>query len=40
MYRFVFEHLGSWFPWSVVLLVIAATCFTYVTVLVVCVDNC
>lgn len=37
-YRFVFEHLGSWFPWSVVLLVIAATCFTYVTVLVVCVN--
>lgn len=31
---FMFEHLGSWFPWSVVLLVIAATCFTYITVLV------
>lgn len=31
---FNFGNLGFWFPWSVVLLVIAAGFFTYVTVLV------
>ncbi|MED6249877.1 hypothetical protein ATANTOWER_021051 [Ataeniobius toweri] len=30
---FNFVHLGFWFPWSVVLLVISAGFFTYVTVL-------
>ncbi|XP_027886281.1 glycerophosphodiester phosphodiesterase domain-containing protein 5-like isoform X2 [Xiphophorus couchianus] len=30
---FNFGHLGFWFPWSVVLLVISAGFFTYVTVL-------
>lgn len=35
MLRFNFGNLGFWFPWSVVLLVIAAGFFTYVTVLVV-----
>ncbi|KAK5858241.1 hypothetical protein PBY51_002394 [Eleginops maclovinus] len=30
---FTFSSLGFWFPWSVVLLVIAAAFFTYVTVL-------
>lgn len=31
---FNFRNLGFWFPWSVVLLVIAAAFFTYITVLV------
>ncbi|XP_076017530.1 glycerophosphodiester phosphodiesterase domain-containing protein 5-like [Genypterus blacodes] len=30
---FIFGNLGFWFPWSVVLLVITAAFFTYVTVL-------
>ncbi|KAM4545585.1 glycerophosphodiester phosphodiesterase domain-containing protein 5-like [Odontesthes bonariensis] len=30
---FIFGNLGFWFPWSVVLLVIAAAFFSYVTVL-------
>ncbi len=33
--RFNFGNLGFWFPWSVVLLVIAAGFFTYITVLMV-----
>lgn len=33
--RFNFGNLGFWFPWSMVLLVIAAGFFTYVTVLMV-----
>ncbi|KAM7397578.1 hypothetical protein PAMA_005744 [Pampus argenteus] len=33
---FNFGNLGFWFPWSVVLLVIAAGFFTYVTLLAVC----
>uniref|UniRef100_A0A3Q2TI72 Glycerophosphodiester phosphodiesterase domain-containing protein 5 n=1 Tax=Fundulus heteroclitus TaxID=8078 RepID=A0A3Q2TI72_FUNHE len=32
---FNFGHLGFWFPWSVVLLVVSAGFFTYVTVLMV-----
>uniref|UniRef100_A0A8K9VBE5 Glycerophosphodiester phosphodiesterase domain containing 4a n=1 Tax=Oncorhynchus mykiss TaxID=8022 RepID=A0A8K9VBE5_ONCMY len=33
--RFKFETLGFWFPWSLVLLVVAAALFTYISLLLV-----
>lgn len=34
--RFNFGTLGFWFPWSLVLLVVAASLFTYIALLLVC----
>lgn len=33
--RFNFGNMGFWFPWSVVLLVVAAALFTYIALLLV-----
>ncbi len=38
--RFNFGNLGFWFPWSVVLLVLAAALFTYIALLLVRTVNC
>lgn len=38
--RFNFGKLGFWFPWSVVLLVLAAALFTYIALLLVRTVNC
>lgn len=36
IFRFNFGNLGFWFPWSLVLLVVAAALFTYIALLLVC----
>lgn len=38
--RFNFGKLGFWFPWSVVLLVLAVALFTYIALLLVRTENC